>query len=91
MNNLFKLYQPIRVPVRLMSKISNKRITRLSSDLQVTQEEIQQNANSQNDLSIKTKLVNRNPRNLEQLSLEPKKIGYEMDLPSRAYWNRLLY
>lgn len=63
-----------------LEKISNKRITRLESDIELDSNQ------------FKSRLINRNPRNLEQLSLEKKPTGFWLDKsPSTYYWNRLVF
>jgi membrane-bound inhibitor of C-type lysozyme len=68
-----------------LSNISNKRITRISSDTKVSKSELKTECN---ETSIQTKLINRNPRNLEQLLFEQKTLGFELDLPQRHFWNK---
>jgi hypothetical protein len=68
-----------------LSNISNKRITRVSSDTKVSKSELKTEGN---ETSIQTKLINRNPRNLEQLLFEQKTLGFELDLPQRIFWNK---
>jgi hypothetical protein len=68
-----------------LSNISNKRITRISSDTKVSKSELKTEGN---ETSIQTKLINRNPRNLEQLLFEQKTLGFELDLPQRHFWNK---
>lgn len=62
-----------------IDKLSNKRITRLESDIEL------------DDCEFKSRLINRNPRNLEQLSFEKKPTGYWMDRAPRTEWNRLVF
>lgn len=63
-----------------------KRITRLPSDYEVSEEELKEKTNI-NDVHT-TRLINRNPRNLEQLMFEPKPFGWELEKTTRAYWNK---
>lgn len=74
-----------RTCVASMSTISNKRITRLSSDTEVTKSELKAEGN---ESVINTRVVNRNPRNLEQMSFEYKPLGWELDLPERTFYNQ---
>lgn len=76
---------PVLINTRHLAYVSNKRITRIASDVEVKKEEIEQRGNNQ---YIDVSLKNRNPRNLEQLLLEPKPMGFEMDTPNRHYWNK---
>lgn len=63
-----------------LERLSNKRITRLESNIEL----------ESND--YKTRLINRNPRNLEQLSFERKPAGFWLDRsPSTHYWNKLVF
>lgn len=57
----------------LKSKFSNKRITRLESDI-----------------DLGGRLMNRNPRNLEQLSFENKPSGFWLDRVPPNSWNTLV-
>ena len=41
-----------------------------------------------NEATVGVKLVNRNPRNLEQMLLAKKPMGHELDSPNRHYWNK---
>lgn len=70
-----------------MSRIIKKRITRLPSDLSVRQEEIEDGKMGPND-QVSLNLVNRNPRNLEQSRFELKPLGWELETPSRTFWNK---
>uniref|UniRef100_T1IXE3 Large ribosomal subunit protein uL18m n=1 Tax=Strigamia maritima TaxID=126957 RepID=T1IXE3_STRMM len=45
---------------------------------------------SEND-SIKSQVINRNPRNLQQLRLERKPRGWHLERPTRKYWNKLFF
>lgn len=60
-------------------KLSNKRITRLESDIEL-----------ESDLFPK-RLTNRNPRNLEQLSLQKKPEGFWLDKSPPINWNKLVF
>ncbi|XP_064460047.1 large ribosomal subunit protein uL18m-like [Ornithodoros turicata] len=44
---------------------------------------------SEND-RVSRQFVNRNPRNLEQMLLAAKPLGYALDNPPRNYWHKLL-
>lgn len=44
---------------------------------------------TRNDFEVNPRFVNRNPRNLEQMLLARKPVGWEWDRPSRTYWYRL--
>ena len=68
-----------------LSTISNIRITRLPTDIEVSKSEL---SSEGNESLINTRIVNRNPRNLEQLLLEQKPLGFELDLPERHFWNK---
>lgn len=67
------------------STLSNKRITRIPPDTKVDQSELSQQGNEQ---YLNVKAVNRNPRNLEQLLLEPKPMGFELDQKEPHFWNK---
>jgi len=67
-----------------------RRITRLKSDHHVYQEDVDSGAKSPND-KPPLELINRNPRNLEQLLREPKPYGWELEFPSRAFWNKVTF
>ena len=71
--------------VARLSTVSNKRITRLPTDTEVSKSEL---SSEGNESLINTRVVNRNPRNLEQLLLEQKPLGFELDLPERHFWNK---
>ena len=64
-----------------------KRITRLPSELQVHQEEIDENKMGPND-TVPINLINRNPRNLEQLSIEQKPLGWALEATHKTFWNK---
>ncbi|XP_046910043.2 uncharacterized protein LOC124491449 [Dermatophagoides farinae] len=72
---------------RHMAYVSNKRITRLCSEIEVDKSELNQNGNEK---YIDVRLKNRNPRNLEQMLMEPKPMGYEMDEQNCHYWNKVV-
>lgn len=72
---------------RGMSVVIKKRVTRLPSDVEVHQEEVDNDQLGPND-RVPLQLMNRNPRNLEQLSFEPKPLGWELETPTRSYWNK---
>lgn len=56
-------------------KLSNKTITRLESDIEL------------GDCEFKGRLINRNPRNLEQASLEYKPTGFWFEKSPPTDWN----
>ena len=56
-------------------KLSNKKITRLESDIEL------------DDAIVKSRLINRNPRNLEQASIEHKPTGFWLDKNPTSDWN----
>lgn len=60
---------------RSRPKYSNKRVTRLDSDIELGQQ----------------RLLNRNPRNLEQLSFENKPTGFWLDRAPNSNWNKLVF
>lgn len=70
----------VSIPRALLSraavrqKFSNKRVTRLESDI-----------------DLGGRLINRNPRNLEQLSFDIKPTGFWLDNAPSAHWNRLVF
>lgn len=64
-----------------------RRVTRVPSDYGVYAEELNEDVKGAND-QHQMQLVNRNPRNLEQLSLEPKPFGFELETTSKCYWNK---
>ncbi|OTF82829.1 hypothetical protein BLA29_000303 [Euroglyphus maynei] len=72
---------------RHLAFVSNKRITRLSSEIEVNKSELNEDGNEK---YIDVRLKNRNPRNLEQMLFEPKPMGYEMDEENRHYWNKVV-
>lgn len=78
--NLIKLRPIIIGPVRQISyeKLSNKKITRLESDIEL------------DDCEFKGRLINRNPRNLEQLAFEKKPTGFWLDKSPESDWNKLI-
>ena len=59
--------------------IDNKKITRLESDVELA------------DCEFKGRLINRNPRNLEQLSFEAKPEGFWLDESPPSEWNKLIF
>lgn len=68
--------------IRLINyeKLSNKRITRLESDIEL------------DDCKLyKSRLLNRNPRNLEQLSFEKKPEGFWFEKTAPMHWNKLVF
>lgn len=72
---------------RSLAYVSNKRITRIPSETTVDRSELQSTGN---EATLDVKLVNRNPRNLEQMLLAKKPMGNELDSPNRHYWNKLV-
>ncbi|CAG2113750.1 unnamed protein product [Medioppia subpectinata] len=86
--DLIRASVAVRGQQRLLSSMSNKRITRLRSELSVSETELK---SSGNESLLKTRLVNRNPRNLEQMLFEYKPLGYELDVPDRTYWNKIVF
>lgn len=69
------------------SRVIRRKITRLETDYEIDQDELSQVQQSPNE-QYKERLINRNPRNLEQLLLEPKPLGWELEAISRSYWNK---
>jgi hypothetical protein len=67
--------------IRLISldKLSNKKITRLENDVELE------------DCEFKARLINRNPRNLEQMSFEKKPMGYWLDKTPPTEWNMIMF
>lgn len=59
--------------------VSNKKITRLESDIELE------------DCEFKSRLVNRNPRNLEQMAFEMKPLGFWLDKSPPTHWNRITF
>nr|XP_027202237.1 uncharacterized protein LOC113796211 [Dermatophagoides pteronyssinus] len=86
-NNNIKHVKIVQQIYRHMAYVSNKRITRLCSDIEVDKSELNENGNEK---YLDVRLKNRNPRNLEQLLMEPKPMGYEMDEQNRHYWNKVI-
>ena len=76
-----------QLDVKRNSRVLRRRITRLESDFEVAEEEIVQNKSSDHDLPT-SRIVTKNPRNLEQLLFEPKPLGWELDANNRSCWNR---
>lgn len=68
------------------SRAVKKRINRLKSDHYAYPEDVSIGKQGPNDNPPLT-LVNRNPRNLEQLHREIKPLGWELETPTRVYWN----
>ena len=73
---------------RTMAYVSNKRITRIPADTEVDKSELKSEGN---EAYVDVRLTNRNPRNLEQLLLAPKPMGFELDSPNRHYWNKVVF
>lgn len=69
------------VQIRLIryERLSNKRITRLQSEIELA------------DDDYKSRVINRNPRNLEQLSFEKKPAGFWLDKAPPAHWNKVQF
>ncbi|CAN7985736.1 unnamed protein product [Ixodes hexagonus] len=47
------------------------------------------NAASGGNDRVSPEYVNRNPRNLEQMLLARKPLGYGLDVPSRSFWHKV--
>lgn len=62
-----------------IDKLSNKKITRLESPIELE------------GCEFESRLVNRNPRNLEQMSFEKKPTGYWLDKSPRAEWYKIVF
>lgn len=62
-----------------LDKLSNKRITRLESDVEL-----------EDTSDYKSRIINRNPRNLEQLSFEKKPAGFWFENSPPTTWNKLV-
>lgn len=62
-----------------MNNLSNKRITRLESDIEL------------NDSQHKSRLINRNSRNLEQLGFETKPTGFWLEKSAPLTWNKIVF
>lgn len=60
-----------------LDQLSNKRITRIESELELE------------DHEYRTRLFNRNPRNLEQLAFDKKPTGYWLEKSGPHSWNKL--
>ncbi|RWS16277.1 39S ribosomal protein L18-like protein [Dinothrombium tinctorium] len=80
---------PLTITCR-WSYIVKKRITRIPSDIEFEESEIADGQRSSND-KPPVRLVNRNPRNLEQLQFERKPLGFELDSPSISFWNKVVF
>lgn len=87
-NTLLRLAKIGPLFTRNLAYVSNKRITRIPSDLDVKKDEID---NTGNNVYIDVNLKNRNPRNLEQMLLLPKPMGFELDTPNPHYWNKFCF
>lgn len=61
----------------ILDKISNKRITRLQSDIEI------------DDEHYNSRLMNRNPINLQYLSYEKKPTGFWLDKDPPMHYNRI--
>lgn len=79
----------VQQSTRLFSTKVKKIITRVPSDVQFTEEQIQQDKRGPNDTFI-PEIVNRNPRNLEELCFERKNRGWDFDKISPMFWNKLV-
>lgn len=44
-----------------------------------------------NESLLSTRLTNRNPRNLEQILMESKPMGFELEEGSCHYWNKYYF
>jgi len=89
--NIFRLGSSVSVQnilCRELAYVSNKKITRLPSDTYVEKHELESKGNEQ---YLDVNLRNRNPRNLEQMYLESKPMGFEFDSPNRHYWNKVVF
>lgn len=53
----------------------------------MSQEDLDTGKLSENDITP-LRLVNRNPRNLEQMLYEVKPLGFELEDENISYWNR---
>lgn len=62
-----------------IDKLSNKKITRLESDIEL------------GDCEFKSRIINRNPRSLENLSFEYKPKGFWLEKSPPAYWNKMVF
>ncbi|KAF7488082.1 39S ribosomal protein L18 [Sarcoptes scabiei] len=82
------LITSIIIERKSLSHVSNKRITRITSDLQIDESELNTEGNER---YLNVRLQNRNPRNLEQMLLEPKMMGYDLDKKSPHYWNKIVF
>ena len=76
--------------VRSYCTAVRKRITRVPSEFEISEEEVNENCASPND-KVPIRVVNRNPRNLEQLYFEPKPNGWELDTVHTNYWNQAVF
>lgn len=85
MNNIIRnlaIRQPLlKSQQRLISfeRLSNKKITRLESDVEIT------------DCEHKSRIINRNPRNLENLSFEYKPKGFWLEKAPPQSWNMIVF
>lgn len=72
---------PFTVQCRQISynTLSNKKITRLDSDIEL------------GDCEFNGRLINRNPRNLEQLSFESKPTGFWLDKAPASDWYTVIF
>lgn len=85
--NVFQHARCISTTAACYSRAVKKRITRLKSDHYAYPEDVSTGKQGPNDNPSLT-LVNRNPRNLEQLHREIKPLGWELETPTRVYWNK---
>ena len=76
-----------QIEIRRGSRMIRRKITRLESDYEIDEEELNQVQSTPNERFF-SRLVNRNPRNLEQLLFEPKPLGWDLEATSRTFWNR---
>lgn len=61
-----------------LAKVSNKKISRLESDIELESEH------------HKSRVINRNPRNLEKLNFEKKPTGYWWDANMPSHYHKLV-
>jgi len=89
LNSRTRLGKPLPPNVRWLP--SNYRITRIPSETKVHEAELakEQELSPVNEYAIE--VINRNPRNLEQLFFDLKPLGYELDENQRRYWNKLTF
>ena len=81
-------FPTVTLASRSLAYVNNKRITRILANTEVNKSELCSNGN---EAYIDVRLTNRNPRNLEQMLLNAKPMGYELDSPNRHFWNKLVF